>query len=319
MTPGDRSADRSDEEALREHLAELETVLSRLRSDLSEESRTRNRVPRPPSPTELLRFTERYTLPALIALLEATIRSLELLRATLRVADPDRRLDAVGDGSHGRLADVRDGTTAGVRRTLSELRTALSETDLPQEATSRELLEDARELSAEIDDLLAGDRESTPTGGSHGSDRTNDGDGDGEDGFKSTDAGRAGRNEGISIDVHDPDAPDASGDRSSTLDAEEETDEGEDSAPEIDVDAELASIKQELDEDDENGTENDDERARDDDAASDDSDGRAESNDPNDADDGIGESADSTDSDDIAGSDDIADPNDADDSDEPVD
>lgn len=274
MTSGDRSSGSDpDEEALRERIAELEDVLSQLRSDLHGEANARNRFPRPPGPLELLRFTERYTLPTLIALLEATIRSLELLRATLRLADPDRRIDGDGvggiggDGSHDRLADVRDGTAAGVRRTLSELRTALSETDLPREATSRELLEDARELSAEIDDLLAG--ESADRGGENGSDRADSG----RDSNRNSNQGSS-REEGVSIDVRDPDGPDAAEDRDSgeddsAEDRDPDTDDSgadrvdEDPVPEVDVDAELASIKEELDEDGENGNADDGSAAND--------------------------------------------------------
>ncbi|MFC6614604.1 hypothetical protein ACFQAS_06485 [Halopenitus salinus] len=261
MTDGDRPADRDRDEDLRERLAELEDVLSRLRSDLRDEVGTRSRVPRPPSPAELLRFTERYTLPTVIALLEAAIRSLELLRATLRLADPERRGVVDGpdtDGSSDRLADVRDGTAAGVRRSLSELRTALSAADLPREATSRELLEDARTLSAEIDELLA--EFSTDPGTKNGIDPDD-----------STDR-RSDPGEGVSIDVRDPDSSPNS-DSESTSTADEDSDSAstvnEDSDPEasssgtaddasppaVDVDAELESIKDELADDDTNGDE----------------------------------------------------------------
>jgi hypothetical protein len=251
MTDGDRPADRDRDEDLRERLAELEDVLSRLRSDLRDEVGTRSRVPRPPSPAELLRFTERYTLPTVIALLEAAIRSLELLRATLRLADPERRGVVDGpdtDGSSDRLADVRDGTAAGVRRSLSELRTALSAADLPREATSRELLEDARTLSAEIDELLA--EFSTDPGTENGIDPDD-----------STDR-RSDPGEGVSIDVRDPhSSPNSDSDSASTVNEDSDSEASSSgtaddaSPPAVDVDAELESIKDELADDDTNGDE----------------------------------------------------------------
>ncbi|MFB6092567.1 MAG: hypothetical protein ABEK02_06115 [Haloquadratum sp.] len=175
-------ADRDED--LRSLLDDLETTLSALRDELdarddrdgrdavqsggrpsdgrtrrSRRRRTRT-PPRPPSLSELFGFTERYTIPTLIAMLEATIQSLELLGGVLRLADPERSaLDRPGDErdrSATRLAgDVGRGAVSGVERALSELRTALSETDLPDDEASQELLAEARRLSEEVADRLA--------------------------------------------------------------------------------------------------------------------------------------------------------------------
>jgi len=79
--------DRRDDD-LEERLDELEDVLSELRRDLRETERDRRGPPRPPRLSELVRFTEQYTIPTVIALLETTIKSLELVQGTLRLADP---------------------------------------------------------------------------------------------------------------------------------------------------------------------------------------------------------------------------------------
>ncbi|SNR37153.1 DUF7547 family protein [Halorubrum vacuolatum] len=272
------SRDRPRDDDLEERLDELEDVLAELRRDLKRDARdrpTRNRrtrprstdrrdpplPPRPPRFSELLRFTEQYTIPTLIALLETTIKSLELLRGTLRLADPGRGLDLddrSGDAVD-RLADVRDGASAGLARSLSELRTALSEADLPEDAASRSIIEDARDLTAEIEARIEEGRRTA--------DRARDGR-DGRDGRNGRDRRfdrsdrpdrgdrRGGEDDVVRIDVLDPDEerdradesdPDDGGDAETTADPEPKPDP----TPEVDVESELESIKRQLGRDDE--------------------------------------------------------------------
>ncbi|MFB6090175.1 MAG: hypothetical protein ABEJ97_03875 [Halobellus sp.] len=192
------------------------------------------RPPRPPSVPELFRFTEQYTIPTVIAILETTIKSLELLRGVLRLADPDRSAfdrDAAGARDASTAARFGDGVTglgrgavSGVERALSELQTALSEADLPEDESSGELLDDARRLSEEVSDRLAaaserGRRESEP--------RRNESE------------RREDRPGAVDIDV--------TGARGES-ESDEETAEGAEgeAPPEVDVEAELASIKDEV-------------------------------------------------------------------------
>ena len=129
---------------------DLAETLKRLREEIDEPPRGPLGVPRPPTPGELLRFTEQYTIPTLIALLESAIRTLELLGAAIRLAD-GRQL---GEAKSGRLA-------AGSRATLSALDDALAEIQAtveggePSNPELRRMLEQARELRAEVDERLA--------------------------------------------------------------------------------------------------------------------------------------------------------------------
>lgn len=179
------SRDRPRDDDLDERLDELEDVLSELRADLRaserdrwlpgsseprrradpdrergsrrETDRRRDRssdLPRPPRLSELVRFTEQYTIPTVIALLETTIKSLKLVQGTLRLLDPEGTVRSDTEATAGRLADVRDGATDGLARSLSELRTALAEADLPEETASRSIIEDARELTADIESRI---------------------------------------------------------------------------------------------------------------------------------------------------------------------
>jgi len=193
-----------DDEELTVLLADLERTLTDLRSAIDEDVRRglrdeRRPRRRPPTPGEILRFTEEYTLPTVIALLEATVQSLELLRAVLRLAGPG----STADDLRGRLASRRTPETAALRDAMADLRDALTGADLPEDSAARSVLTDARELTAEIDDRL---EETT-------SDR---------------------RREAPARRERDP-SP-----RGVAIDVEEEGDDA------VDVDAELASIKESM-------------------------------------------------------------------------
>ena len=236
------SRDRRDDD-LEERLDELEDVLGELRADLRESERDRRGPPRPPRLSELVRFTEQYTIPTVIALLETTIKSLELLRGTLRLADPGRSVAEGAEGTGDRLADVRDGATAGLSRSLSELRTALSEADLPEDAASRSIIGDARDLTAEIESRIdEGRREADAA-----RDRRVGGDRDGGRDARSPDDAES-RSDGdggaspVQIDVTEPGEDDADG-------RDDTGDDAADEAPEVDVESELESIKRQIDSD----------------------------------------------------------------------
>jgi hypothetical protein len=143
-----------DDEELAALLADLERTLTELRSAVDEDVRREGRDGRPrrrpPTPGEIIRFTEEYTLPTVIALLEATVQSLELLRAVLRLAGPG----STADDLRGRLETRGGPETADLRDALADLRDALTGADLPSDSTARSILTDARELTAEIDDRL---------------------------------------------------------------------------------------------------------------------------------------------------------------------
>jgi len=189
-----------DDEELAVLLADLERTLTDLRGAIDDDVRRRRR---PPTPGELLRFTEEYTLPTLIALLEATVQSLELLRAALRLADPQSSTDRLRD----RLASRERGPTdEALRATVADLRNALTGTDLPEDSAAAGVVTDARELTARIEKRL----ESMET----------------ESESDSVAEDTSDESRGVAIDV------------------EEEGESG------VDVDAELASIKESVETED---------------------------------------------------------------------
>lgn len=169
----DRSAGTGGED-LAELVTELEATLRQLRTEVDESGRPATRgsrraqpsLPRPPSPRELLRFTETYTIPSVVAVLEAAIRALELLAGAIRLLDgrdprtPERRdrdgADVLADVS---AAAGERAATSG-REALARVDDALAELQRtyegdPADPTARRLLADARALREEIDDRLA--------------------------------------------------------------------------------------------------------------------------------------------------------------------
>lgn len=209
------------ERDLQESVDELTETLEALRSELQEPPRGPLGVPRPPTPGELLRFTERYSIPALISLLETAIRTLELLAAAIRIAE-GRPLDGHSGRGRAKTPTNTDRLASASRRTLEALDDALAEVQSaaaggePDDPELRGLLEEARSLRTEVDEQLAEATAETS---------------DDEDGVTPVD---------IEVEAGD--------DRAESEDAGDAED-AEDDADRIDVDVEgeLESIKRELD------------------------------------------------------------------------
>ncbi len=221
------------EDDLRDRLDELESTLVELRERLDDDRRDTPRIPRglpgggrrpprPPRLSEVLRFTEEYTIPTLISILEVNVRLLRLAGAALRALDPERSaVPADGDSAVSRAIDAGQGlSTDRLRRGLEDLNDALAGTEAT-DPEARELLSEAEELSAEIQDRL---REASGAA---------DGRQDGRSADVSEDA------DAVSIDVSDGSGSD------------EVTEEAD--SPEPDVDAELDSIREEVRGDEGNG------------------------------------------------------------------
>lgn len=142
------------ERELADAVEELSETLTALEAELEGPPRGPLGLPRPPTPGELLRFTEQYTLPALISILEASIQVLELLGAAIRAADGRPLQAAGGDGTGDRLATASRRTLETLDDALAEVQNAATGGE-PDDPEVRRLLEEARALRAEVDDRLA--------------------------------------------------------------------------------------------------------------------------------------------------------------------
>jgi hypothetical protein len=213
-------------------LRELSTTLERLNERLPAESQagteteTRNRPAvadrQPPGGRELLRFTESHTIPTLLSVLETATRSLELLRAALRMADG--RSPTGGGGTRtGRTERVdRLGRTTleQLDALLGDLQGAVEEGE-PPTGPAADLLADARALREEVAGRVeAGTAEV-----------------DSSSEVDSGPATRAADDGGHQIPVTGPD------------DVTEETDDATDggAGDAVDVEAELETIREDLD------------------------------------------------------------------------
>ncbi|AQL44387.1 hypothetical protein BV210_17425 [Halorientalis sp. IM1011] len=143
-----------------EDLARLAADLARSLRDLQRELEPgRRRRLRPPSPRELLRFTDEVAIPGAILILETNVRALRLLQRAIRLSDPDRGLTDERDTA------VRDRAVQLSRTTVRKLDDVLADVQDAMEGRStdddaRRVLEEARSLRDEIDDRLA-DSETT--------------------------------------------------------------------------------------------------------------------------------------------------------------
>lgn len=203
-----------EDEDLEELLGDLSTTLSELQDTLADEHH-QPRSRRLPSPGRFLRFTEEHTIPTLISLLETHIRALELLQGLLGLVNGREKRKTASAPSESR--DRRVQKTG--RRTLDALDGALSDLQgalqgEPSNDDARALLDDARSLSEEIDERLTKPTESPET----------------KNGNEASTDDQKSEDSAVRIDVKDPDEdPDA--------------EEG------ISVDEELDTIKQEMEDD----------------------------------------------------------------------
>ncbi|MFC7098737.1 DUF7547 family protein [Halobaculum marinum] len=259
------SRDPRDSEDIAALVEELETTLSQLRAELAEregrapdtrdrrprdrwDDRRRTDPPRPPAVGELFRFTSDYTIPTVVAILEATIEALELLQGVVDLAAPgetperrrhrdrrDRRglgrtmlSDALADG----VSSATDRASTDAADALARLREALTEADLPTDEESRDLVADARELSAELERRVRDSRATV--------DRERDRE------RRDARGSSAGHSDGpVTIAVGDPDDEEAGTDDGEERSDAQADDEGP-APPSVDVDAELESIKRQM-------------------------------------------------------------------------
>lgn len=191
-----------DGEDLERTVGELAATLDELRDELEPEQR-------PSRVRDLVRFTEQYTIPAVIAILETNIRLLEMLQGAIRLADG--RLDREGERTADRAFDALDGA-------FSDVRDAIAGT--PENPEARRLLEEARDLRAEAERRVEERRrDDRPESARQGDDRPGD-------------------------ELPGDELP---GDERGTPERAREARDGPHEVP-VDVEAELETIKREFDE-----------------------------------------------------------------------
>lgn len=139
---------------IRERIDRLERDLRRLQRRSREAGRSRPPVPRPPSLREVIGFVDQYAIPTAITFLELNIKSLELVRGTLRLLAGE---DGEGGGVTGAReadVDVRGMALERFDRLVTDLQAGIESGRLPSDDDARRILEDARRLRNDIADRL---------------------------------------------------------------------------------------------------------------------------------------------------------------------
>jgi len=228
----------------------------------------------PPSVSDVLRFTNEYTIPTLIATLEATISALELFQKVVGAVAPDDSRPPRRRERRGPLTDASSRATDQLTRRLDDLRTALSETDLPQDGDARDIVGEARSLTEEIEDRVRKSRQTADEARrrDHGAGENRRTERDGrrrrdedrrsgrrDERDRQTDR-RDGRDDSrdsgpVEISVGSPGDDDqtdgGSADDERSGEPTDEPAEADAEPPEVDVEAELQSIKRDVGDDEE--------------------------------------------------------------------
>lgn len=214
-------ADQDDE--LANAVRELTRTIDELRQELESSqrrSRFRSPAPRPPTPGELLRFTDEVAIPATVAVLETTVRALEGFQRALKLARTerevrDRTTDAASATSE-RASTLRRTTLSRLDTVLAELQRAASDGTLPADERASDLLAEARELRDDVDSRLRDVGEDLET--------------------RASESQNPGSTDPVRIDIKEGSVDDSRGDTASRTDRD-------DPDPSVDVDAELETLK----------------------------------------------------------------------------
>lgn len=268
----------SDEhEDLGAAVADLEEALSALRSDLERDADApEGELP----PAERLRIVTEVAIPTLEGLLAANLRTLEATRTAVRSVQEETAAGAEADALDGSNAGADESSTdasgsrssdadrpgadrpgAGrgdrqqgdaadrVDAAVEEVRSALDGSTIPEDAPGRDLLQEAQDLRAEI-----GSEADDASDAADRSDRTEIPIGESDDSAADAD-GRSDddRSHGADSRLDDDPGPDAGGrpDDDPAHGADDRPDASEPqrtagSNPDVDVDAELETIKQQV-------------------------------------------------------------------------
>jgi hypothetical protein len=145
-------------------VGELARTTEQLRDELEAET---GGSMRPPKPGELVRFTSEVTIPAIVLLLETNVRALRLLQRTLRFAQGRAEQPETSRGqARKRAEDLGRETLGRLDSALVDLQEALS--GRPADDDTRELLEEARDLRSQVESRLeaaAGEMDGSPPEG----------------------------------------------------------------------------------------------------------------------------------------------------------
>ena len=113
--------------------------------------------PRPPSPNEILRFTDQAVIPAIIALLEVNIKLLQSIRRGIQLT---QKRDSV-TRDRDQLQAINKDVVKQFERAIEELQHVVEGT--PIDHTAKDVLADARALRSELERRTEAARDAVDT------------------------------------------------------------------------------------------------------------------------------------------------------------
>lgn len=153
-TDGERDEDVPSRDELVDRVADLESTLQELRRETMRPPRGPFGLPRPPTPGELVAFTDEHAIPATIAFLEVNIRALQAFQAALRLARGTSKSAQAGRRAGSRTTELGARTIDALDSALQDLKNAYEAGTLPDDPTARRVLSDARRLTDEVREEL---------------------------------------------------------------------------------------------------------------------------------------------------------------------
>jgi flagellar motility protein MotE (MotC chaperone) len=142
------------------NLSQLLAELTRSLQSLQEELEPTERRLRPPTPSELARFTSDVTIPAVVLVLETNIRALQLVQRALRMATDSDSPDASAPSrTRAQAVKLGQATLSRLDDTLTELQNTLD--GRPPEEEARKLLQRIRTIEDEIEAELEATNQQT--------------------------------------------------------------------------------------------------------------------------------------------------------------
>lgn len=148
--------DRADAE-LEDRLGALEQQLDELMAELQTRPnppRGPFGLPRPPSPREVLRYTDQYAIPTAVTILQTQIQLLELLQQTIRLAERGDRAVSHAESTRAQAEVAAKETISRIEQAVRDLQDALTGEGLPADDQMNQLLQDIQRLNAELEESL---------------------------------------------------------------------------------------------------------------------------------------------------------------------
>ncbi|MDJ1433489.1 hypothetical protein [Halostagnicola sp. A-GB9-2] len=146
--------DRDDD--LAEAVRELSATIDELREELA--PRRRRPSFRPPTPGEMLRVADEFAIPAALAVLKANVRALEAFQRGIKLVQTEQetrdRTKTAAKSTEKRAKKLRRTTVSQLDTVLEELQRGVSEGSVPADERVTDLLSEARELRDDVDRRL---------------------------------------------------------------------------------------------------------------------------------------------------------------------